>query len=197
MRLPRLAVIALCCACCGCGAAAGAPRIPRALLEQARPIGRGTQFEPTVLGAPAGPCAPQLGARFLAHMEVFAANRVVILPAGIGTEPPRRLEAGQVTSARCYGALVTLDPTGVVLVRAGTRAAVSALFKSWGEALGPRRIGPFRSSAPVRAYVDGRPWHGSPGSVPLTPRSEIVLEIGPYVPPHRSFTFPPLAGAAR
>jgi len=27
--------------------------------------------------------------------------------------------------------------------------------------------------------------------VPLARHSEIVLEVGPYVPPHRSYTFPP------
>jgi len=27
--------------------------------------------------------------------------------------------------------------------------------------------------------------------VPLTAHAEVVLEVGPYVPPHRSYTFPP------
>jgi hypothetical protein len=27
--------------------------------------------------------------------------------------------------------------------------------------------------------------------VPLTPHAEIVLEVGPHVPPHASYTFPP------
>jgi len=29
------------------------------------------------------------------------------------------------------------------------------------------------------------------GLVPLTRHAEIVLEIGPYVPPHLSYAFPP------
>ena len=36
-----------------------------------------------------------------------------------------------------------------------------------------------------------RRWRGSPSAVTLEPHSEIVLEVGPYVPPHRSYTFPP------
>jgi len=44
----------------------------------------------------------------------------------------------------------------------------------------------------VRAYVDGRRWtRTAPAAIPLTRHAEIVLELGPYVPPHRSFTFPP------
>jgi hypothetical protein len=44
---------------------------------------------------------------------------------------------------------------------------------------------------PVRVFVDGRAWHGPPGRVPLVAHSEIVLEVGPYVPPHSRYTFPP------
>jgi hypothetical protein len=40
-------------------------------------------------------------------------------------------------------------------------------------------------------YVDGKPWSGSPENVPLSPHAEIVLEVGPHVPPHSSYTFPP------
>jgi hypothetical protein len=43
----------------------------------------------------------------------------------------------------------------------------------------------------VRAFVGGQEAARSPAKIPLTPHAEIVLEIGPYVPPHRSFTFPP------
>lgn len=124
---------------------------------------------------------------------MFAANRVVIVPAGIGTRPPRTLSDARITSAGCYGDLVTLDPTGVVLVRAQRHLALADLFRSWGEHLTSVRLASF--SAPARAriavFIDGRPWHGAPGRAPLTPDAEIVLEVGPRVPPHTTFTFPP------
>jgi hypothetical protein len=78
---------------------------------------------------------------------VFAANRVVLVPAGIGTRPPLRRFAGRIADAHCYGALATIEPTGVVLVR--------------------------------------------PGAVRLLRHAEIVLEVGPPVPPHAVYTFPP------
>ena len=134
-----------------------------------------------------------LGRRFGVHVEVFGANRVVILPAAIGTRPPRRLSAGRISSAGCYGDLVTLEPTGVVLVRPRHTFALADLFRSWGQPLSTTRVASFRAAPGqrVRVYVDGHPYTGSPRTVPLTRHAEIVLEVGPYVPPHPSYTFPP------
>ena len=166
---------------------------PAALVAQARPIGRGPSFQPPVRGPILGTCERTLGPRDGVHVEVFAANHVVLLPAGIGTRPPRALEAGRISSAGCYGDLVTLDPTGVVLVRPGSRLTVPDLFRAWGEPLSAYRLASFSSAAnaPVAAFVDGRRWHGSLASVVLRRHAEIVLEIGPYVPPHAHYTFPP------
>lgn len=127
------------------------------------------------------------------HVEVFAANRVVIIPAAIGTRPPRVLSDGRITAARCYGDLVTLDPTGVVLVAAGRHLTLAQVFRAWGQPLTSTRLASFRAPAGTgtAVYIGGRRWHGPPGRVPLTPRAEIVLEVGPHVPPHTSFTFPP------
>ena len=102
----------------GCGSARQAPPasgIPRALLREARPIGRGPRFRPGVSGPVLGRCSSRLGARDGVHVEVFAANRVVIVAAGIGTRPPLTFSAGRIAGAGCYGDLVTLEPTGVVL----------------------------------------------------------------------------------
>jgi hypothetical protein len=169
------------------------PPLPAALVAQARPIGRGVRFQPPAGGPVVGRCDRGLGAREGVHVEVFAANRVLLVPAGIGTRPPRRFSAGRISSARCYGELVTLDPTGLVLVRAGSRPALADLFRAWGEPLSTRRLASFAAvtGTGVAVFVDGRRWRGSPGGVPLALHSEIVLEIGPYVPPHRSYTFPP------
>lgn len=174
-------------------AAPASSGIPRALLSQARPIGTGPRFQLPVTGSVTGRCLPALGPRSGVHVEVFAANRVVLLPAGIGVRSPRTFLSGRIIRARCYGALVTLDPTGLVLVRPGARLTVAALFRSWGQSLSVARLASFRAPAGTRVavYVDGRAWHGMPGAVPLTPHAEIVLEVGPHVPPHSSYAFPP------
>ena len=181
---------------CGCGSTehAAAPTAPPAkLLAEARPIGRGPAFQPPATGPVLGRCATRPGRRVGIHVEVFGANRVVLIPAGIGTEPPRGLLSGRIASAGCYGALVTLDPTGLVLVRPGARLTLGDLFRSWGQTLSSRGVASFSASArdPVRVFVDGRRWSGSPDRVPLRAHAEIVVEVGPYVPPHSSYAFPP------
>jgi hypothetical protein len=67
------------------------------------------------------------------------------------------------------------------------------LFRSWGEPLSSRRLASFQApdGSQVAVFVDGSRWRGAPGQVPLARHSEIVLEVGPYVHPHRSYTFPP------
>jgi hypothetical protein len=179
----------------GCGstrpATTVAPQapIPPALVAEARPIGHGPRFHPPATGPVIGPCRPGLGRRFGVHVELFAANRVVLIAAAIGTVPPRTLSAGRISGARCFGALVTLEPTGVVLVRSGDRLALGSLFRSWGQPLSTRRLASFDGR--VSAFVDGRRWPAAAASVPLTRHAEIVLEVGPHVPPHSSYTFPP------
>jgi len=203
MRLGRTTTVALAAlvlpAACGSGdqtaseRSSTTPQPPAALVAEARPIGRGARFQPPARGPVVGPCARHLGRRVGVHVEVFAANRVVLIPAGIGTRPPRSSSAGRISSARCYGELVTLDPTGLVLVRAGAHPVLADLFRSWGEPLSSRRLGSFQApdGATVAVFVNGSPSRSAPERVPLARHSEIVLEVGPHVPPHRSYTFPP------
>jgi hypothetical protein len=180
----------------GSGSGSGTVRhggqIPSSLAAAARPIGSGPRFHPAARGGRVpGRCAPRLDRRDGVHVELFAADRVVLLAPGIGVGRPWRVVGGRITRARCYGALATIDPTGVVLVRPGARLTVGDLFGAWGRSLGTRRLLSFHARWRVRAYVDGRRWtRTAPAAIPLTRHAEIVLELGPYVPPHRSFAFP-------
>ncbi len=194
-----LALAVLCLLLSACGSSAprhrGTPThrgggIPRSLLEAVRPIGRGPRFQPPLRGPVVGACSARLGRRLQSHIELFGANRVVLLATGIGTRAPRRIADGRLMRARCFGAIVTLDPTGVVYFRPGTVLTVGDLFRAWGQPLTRTRIASFSGRA-VQVYVDGHPSSVSPRSVPLTADAEIVLEIGPHVPPHSHFTFPP------
>jgi hypothetical protein len=109
----------------------------------------------------------------------------VIIPAAIGLERAR-LSLGRVVSARCRAGAWTLDPSGIVGYAGPTK--LGRIFRVWGQALGPRRLASFRG--PVSVYVGGVRRRGDPRSLLLRADAEIVLEIGGYVPPHRSFLFP-------
>jgi hypothetical protein len=180
----------------GCGGSEPVPThpsseraIPAALIAQARPIGHGAAFHPPARGAVRGDCRASLGRRDGVHLELFAANRVVLVADGIGVRGPVARSGGRITGARCYGDLVTLEPTGVVLVRPGVRLTLADLFAGWGHPLSSRRLLSFRG--PISVFVDGRRRAGPPGRVPLTRHAEIVLEVGPHVPPHPGYHFPP------
>jgi len=146
------------------------------------PIGPGPRYRPPAQqldGRAVGSlrCGGNAGV-FPAHVELFVNRRVVIIPTGIGR------------TTRCDYSLRTRAPIGVVEVARGTRATIGDLFRLWGQPLTSHRLASFRSPRPLRAYVAGKLVRGDVAHVPLTPKAQIVIELGAYVPPHRSFLFP-------
>jgi hypothetical protein len=192
-----LPLVGLCLLLTACGADIQTPPakqrrasgIPQALLAEVRPIGRGPRFQPPARGRVDGACKALLGRRLQAHIELFGANRVVLLATGIGARAPRQIRDGRLTSAGCFGSLVTLDPTGTVYFTPGAGLTVGDLFRAWDQPLTPTRIASFRGGH-VRVYIDGRRASLAAGAVRLTQDEEIVLEVGRYVPPHTHFSFP-------
>lgn len=185
------ALAALALAGCG-GSAPSSSReraIPAALIAQARPIGHGAAFHPSARGSVPGACRPRLGSRDGVHLELFAGNRVALVAAGIGVRGPVTRSGGRIVAARCYGDIVTLEPTGVVLMRPGARLTLADLFRAWGRPVSAHGLLSF--SGRVTVFVDGHRHVGPPQSVALTRHAEIVLEVGPHVPPHPAYRFPP------
>jgi hypothetical protein len=172
-------------------ASAGPPLVPT-------PIGIGPGYRLTATSAavrvarPIGSltCAAASPMRFRAHLELFARRRVLIVPAGIGVAPPLRRDGALVLGGKCLYQLRTREPTGVVEVGATRGLTVGDLFRIWGQPLGAHRIAGFRSTAAVLVFVNGRRLRVDPRTVPLRRHDEIVLEIGGYIPPHRSYLFP-------
>jgi hypothetical protein len=161
------------------------------------PIGVGPRFHPTPTSAAVANgrrsgrlvCGAAVGSRVRAHIEVFANRRVVIVPAGIGVAPPLVREGAFVRRGRCSYPLRTVEPTGVIELDPSLRPTVGELFALWGRPLSARRMLTF--SGRVHAYVAGKRWRGSPRDIPLRRHSQIVLEVGGYVPPHRTYLFGP------
>ncbi len=152
-------------------------------------VGLGPGYRPPATGLP-GPCRPAVGVRRGMHLELFAHRHVVLVAAGIGVGGPR-FAGAYVRSGRCFGTLITLEPTGLVeLAAGGPVRRLGDLFAAWGQPLSATRLAGF-SGERVHAYVDGRTVRGDPAAIVLRPHAEIVLEISGYVPPHRSYGFPP------
>ncbi len=166
------------------GAAAAAGPIPT-------PIGVGPLYHPAAGAVPVSGlrCVSAVPPRFGAHLELFAMRRVVIVPAGVGVAPPLRRSGAYVLGGRCSYPVRTREPTGVIEVARGANATLGQFFAVWGRPLSPARLAGFASTAPILAFVNGRRWHGDPRAIPLRRHSEIVLELGGYIPPHTSFLF--------
>jgi len=157
------------------------------------PIGVGPGFA-LAAGPPAAVsgvgCRAGRDPRLSVHVELFARGRALLLPAGIGVAPPRRIAAGNVSGGRCRYPLVTLDPTGTVRIAVTRTLHLDDLFRVWGQPLGAHRLCGFRSATAVRAYLNGRRWQGPVRALPLRRHDEIVIEIGPFVRPHARYVFP-------
>jgi hypothetical protein len=136
------------------------------------PIGTGPKFHPPA-ATRAVPLRCARTTRFGVHLELFARNRVIIVPAGI--------------RHRC---LRTRWPVGIVEVRG--RQTLGGFFRVWGQPLSRTRLVGFHTtrSRPVRAYVGGRRWDGPLRRIPLKRHSNIVLQLGRYIPPKKVFLFP-------
>lgn len=148
-------------------------------------------------------CARARGARVGAHLEIFARDHVVAIPAGVGIAPPLRRDVpeGRVLAGRCYYPTITTDPTGLIELTRDAPHTLGQFFAIWGQPLTRTRLAGF--AIPARAggrtlvaYVGGertgvRRWHGDPAGIPLRRHTRIVLELFSRVPPHRSYAFPP------
>jgi hypothetical protein len=144
-------------------------------------------------------CEPVRPVVSLAHVEVFAAGRVVEVPAGIGFAPPLRRRGAYVHDGRCVYPLRTIEPTGLVLLAAGGPRTLGELFGLWGQPLSRRRVAGFRAHAAgrVRVFIDGVLWRGGPGSAPVFAGAQVTVEVGAYVPPHVHYVFPGLRSLTR
>jgi hypothetical protein len=181
---------------CGNSGHTAAPRV--AALDPSYipvPFGRGPHYRPPALSVGVAlaatiagmPCRAADGRRYGAHLELFADRRVIAIPAGIGVAPPQRRDGAYVRGGRCSYPLRTVESTGVIeLVPEPTRT-LRDFFRIWGQRLGSRRLLSFRGR--VLAFVDGRPWTGAPGAIPLRRHAQIVLELGGSLPPHRVYRF--------
>jgi hypothetical protein len=138
------------------------------------PIGPGPQYQPRP--AIRGSCrAAPLRAGKRVHLELFGRGFAVVIPARIG-----------VRGSSCRARTWTTDPTGVV--RFDRSSTLGDLFAVWGMPLTRSRLLSFHGD--VRGYRNGVRVRGDPRAIPLRDLDELVLEIGPYVSPHRSYRFP-------
>lgn len=148
------------------------------------PIGVGPRYHPPP-GAHGACTVARLDSGSRVHLELFAARRVVIVPAAIGLRGAR-IRFARVVAARCRARIWTSDPSGIV--RFTGAATLADVFDVWGQHLEPQQLLTFRGRA--RLYRNGVRLPGDVRRYRLRNGDELVLEVGGYVAPHRTFRFP-------
>jgi len=91
-----------------------------------------------------------------------------------------------VRGAHCRAHEWTTAPTGVV--HFDRTARLGDVFTVWGMPLGRRRLLSFHGA--VSLFRNGLRVRGDPRDLPLRDGDELVLETGPFIPPHRTYLFP-------
>jgi hypothetical protein len=106
------------------------------------------------------------------HLDVFVNGKPTSVPAGIGIEP----------NGGFISPLHTHDDSGVLHVESPTKTTftLGQLFGVWGVALNSRQLGALKTGSGklLRAYVNGKPFTGDPGTIPLAAHQELAVAYG-------------------
>jgi hypothetical protein len=124
-----------------------------------------------------------------AHLAIFINGQMRPVPLGIGMVPPATVQqtsAGNFAtgSQTCLYWLHVHAQDGILHIEspAPKTYELAQFFGIWHQALSSNQIGPYKGT--VTATVDGKPWSGDPGQIPLNEHAQVVLNLGgPVVTP--------------
>ncbi len=122
------------------------------------------------------------------HLTLIYNGTQVQVPEYIGFAPS--------ANGGCLYWLHTHGPDGIIHVEAGDVSApaggpytLGMFFDIWGQPLSRTQIGPFKGD--VTAFVNGVPYAGTLGAIPLRAHQRITLEVGNPVVPPPNYALPP------
>lgn len=124
--------------------------------------------------------SPQAGevtkVHYHAHLDIIDAGQPVTVPADVGFV----LRNG---TPLALTFLHTHDTTGVVHVEAPSMKpyALGQFLTEWGVSVGPDHLGGLTTGNGnvLRTFVNGKEFHGNPGTIVLAPHQEIAIWYGP------------------
>jgi hypothetical protein len=128
----------------------------------------------------------QLAYHIHAHLQVYVDGQPRALPGGIGipgSQVQQSTEGPVATGGQCIYWLHTHAPDGIIHIESPTARiyTLGNFFNEWHQPLSASDVA--GSHGTVTAYVNGKPWKGSPTAIPLKPHATIELAVGDPVPP--------------
>lgn len=125
------------------------------------------------------------------HLELFAHNKTLLIPRGVGVVEPT-VHQSRIVKARCAYPLRTIDATGVVFTEPGDWT-LGDIFAVWGQPLTENSLTTSFTDPQeiLLVFVNGKKMDVSNiRMIPLVNGDEIVVEFNSNIPPHQSYTFP-------
>lgn len=124
-----------------------------------------------------------------AHLTIFVNGQLRTIPIGVGMVPPAQVEQTAngdwaTGSADCLYWLHVHAQDGIIHIESPTPKTyeLAQFFAIWHVPLSADQIGSYKGT--VTATLNGKPWTGNPGQIPLTEHAQIVLNLGgPVVTP--------------
>jgi len=119
------------------------------------------------------------------HLLVFVDGQPRSLPYGIGLVAPVVQKTGPnafASASRCYYWLHVHAGDGIIHIESPTQATytLGQFFALWRQPLNINTVGP--ATGAVTAYVNGKPFTGDPGTIPLKDHEAIQLDVGTPAP---------------
>ncbi|HEX2634050.1 MAG TPA: hypothetical protein VHM22_14665 [Bradyrhizobium sp.] len=113
-------------------------------------------------------------------------QHLVLLDHGKPVEIPANV--GQVPEHSCLYWIHTHTPDGIIHIESpqSRTFTLADFFAIWGQPISRNRVASMRAGKgkTFKVWVNGQPYDGDPGSIPLVAHADIVIESGPpFVPP--------------
>lgn len=175
----------------GCGSTAAQPTGPSTGPEGIA-VETGPSLAPAstaVDGAPVNgircDASEQVAYHIHSHLLVFVNGQPRSLPYGIGLVTPVVQKTGPnafASASRCYYWLHVHAGDGIIHIESPTQGTftLGQFFALWRQPLNANTVGP--ATGTVTAYVDGKPFAGDPGTIPLKDHEDIQLDVGTPAP---------------
>jgi hypothetical protein len=125
-----------------------------------------------------------------AHLQIYVGGKQQLVPAGIGIGPPLQMIGDVVVGGSCFSWLHTHDESGIIHIESPLMQTfvLGNFFDIWGQPLSTTQVGPAHGA--VTAFVDGAPYGGDPGTIPLAAHAVIQLDVADPVVAAQPYTWP-------
>jgi hypothetical protein len=103
-----------------------------------------------------------------------------------GNPVPIPADVGQVPARSCLYWIHTHTPDGIIHIESpqSRTFTLADFFAIWGQPINRTQVASIRAKkgTTLKVWVNGEPYHGDPGTIPLVAHADIVIEAGPPFP---------------